>query len=116
MISGIGIDIIEVARVAKLSSKSPRFLERVFTAGEITYCLKKRNKYQHLAARFAAKEAFFKALGERISWKDVELVNLTSGKPVLKLKGKRRWPFKRTHVSVSHLAEYALAVVILELG
>lgn len=114
MISGIGIDIIEVARVQKLGSKSPRFLERVFTPGEIAYCLKKKNKYQHFAARFAAKEAFFKALGERIPWKDVELVNLKSGKPFLKLRGKRRWPFKQMHISVSHLAEHALAVVILE--
>ncbi len=114
MISGIGIDIIEVARIEKLGSKSLRFLERVFTAGEIAYCLKKKNKYQHFAARFAAKEAFFKALGERIPWKDVELVNLTSGKPTLKLKGKRRWPFRQAHVSVSHLAEHALAVVLLE--
>jgi holo-[acyl-carrier protein] synthase len=114
MISGIGIDIIEVARVRRLGSKSPRFLERIFTPGEIAYCSKKKNQYQHFAARFAAKEAFFKALGERIPWKDVELVNLVSGKPTLKLKGKRRWPFRRTHVSVSHLAEHALAVVILE--
>lgn len=114
MINGIGIDIIEVARVQKLGSKSPRFLERVFTPGEIAYCSKKKNKYQHFAARFAAKEAFFKALGERIPWKDVELVNLVSGKPTLKLRGKRRWPFKRTHVSISHLAEHALAAVILE--
>ncbi len=114
MISGIGIDIIEVARVQKLDSKSPRFLERVFTAREIAYCSKKKNKYQHYAARFAAKEAFFKALGERIPWKDVELVNLASGKPTLKLKGERRRPFKRMHVSVSHLSEHALAVVILE--
>jgi holo-[acyl-carrier protein] synthase len=114
MIRGIGIDIIEVARVQKLGSKSPRFLDRVFTPGEIAYCSKKKNKYQHLAARFAAKEAFFKALGKKIPWKDVELVNLASGKPILKLKGKRPWPFKRTNVSISHLAEHALAVVILE--
>ena len=113
MISGIGIDMIEVARIEKLGSKSPRFLERVFTPAEIAYCSKKKNKYQHLAARFAAKEAFFKALGERMRWKDVELVNLASGKPTLKLGGKRRWSFERTHVSVSHLAEHALAVVIL---
>jgi holo-[acyl-carrier protein] synthase len=114
MISGIGIDIIEVSRVQKLGSKSPRFLKRVFTPGEIAYCSKKKNKYQHFAGRFAAKEAFFKALGERIPWKDIELINLALGKPTLKLKGKRPWPFKRTHVSVSHLAEYALAIVILE--
>ncbi|MDH7512225.1 MAG: holo-ACP synthase [Clostridiales bacterium] len=114
MISGIGIDIIEVARVQRLGSKSPRFLERVFTTREIAYCSKKKNEYQHFAARFAAKEAFFKALGKRIPWKDVELVNLPSGKPTLKVRAKRRWPFGRAHVSVSHLTEYALAVVLLE--
>lgn len=114
MIKGIGIDIIEVERVEKLGLKSPRFLERIFTASEIAYCSKKANRFQHFAARFAAKEAFFKALGKRIPWKDVELINLTSGKPTLKIKGKQRQAFKRIHVSVSHLAGHALAVVILE--
>jgi holo-[acyl-carrier protein] synthase len=61
MVKGIGIDIIEVERVKKLAEKNPRFLERIFTDREISYCVEKRNKYQHLAARFAAKEAFFKA-------------------------------------------------------
>ena len=114
MIKGIGVDIIEVERVKKLGLKSPRFLEKVFTTGEIAYCSRKANKFQHFAARFAAKEAFFKALGERIPWKDVEVVNLASGKPTLELGGNRSWPFKRAHVSVSHLAEHALAIVVLE--
>jgi len=114
MIKGIGVDIIEVERVEKLGLRSPRFLERIFSPGEIAYCSKKANKFQHFAARFAAKEAFFKALGRRIPWKEVELVNLTSGKPTLKLKGKGRQVFKRAHVSVAHLTEYAVAVVILE--
>lgn len=55
MISGIGIDIIEVKCIKKLSERNPRFIQRIFTSVEISYCLKKRNKYQHLAARFAAK-------------------------------------------------------------
>ncbi len=114
MITGIGIDFIEVERVRKLAEKSPRFLEKVFTPAEIAYCSKKRNKYQNYAARFAAKEAFIKALGRKVHWLDVEMVNLPSGKPRLELKGTQKWPFDRAHVSVSHLAEHAMAVVILE--
>ncbi len=114
MIVGIGIDIIEVDRIARLAEKSPRFLERTFTLREIGYCSKKKNKYQNFAARFAAKEAFFKALGMRIGWKDVELINRPSGQPNLEIKGRGPWPFDRAHVSVSHLAAYAIAIVILE--
>ncbi len=114
MIEGVGIDIIEVERIARLAEKSPRFLEKVFTPGEIAYCSRKRNKYQNFAARFAAKEAFIKALGRRVHWKNVELVNLPSGKPTLKLKGSGKWPFAQAHVSISHLAGHATAIVILE--
>ncbi len=114
MIVGIGIDIIDVARIARLAQKSPRFLERTFTSREIEYCSKKRNKHQNYAARFAAKEAFFKALGARIGWRDVELVNRPSGQPDLVVKGLAQRSFDRLHVSVSHLADYAIAVVILE--
>jgi holo-[acyl-carrier protein] synthase len=76
--------------------------------------LKKKNKYQHLAARFAAKEAFFKAIGKRISWQDVELLNLRSGKPQLDIKFKERFFIDKALVSISHLKEYAVAAVILE--
>jgi holo-[acyl-carrier protein] synthase len=114
MIKGIGVDIIEVDRIAKLAGNSPRFLEKVFTPTEIEYCSRKKFRYQHFAARFAAKEAFFKALGRPVSWKDVELVNLPSGKPTLEFKGAEHYPFSRAHVSVSHLADHAVAVVILE--
>ena len=114
MILGTGIDIIEVGRVKRIAEKNPRFLEKIFTASEIDYCLKKRNKYQHLAARFAAKEAFFKAIGRRINWTDVELYNLSSGKPELKIKNKERFRIENAHVSISHLKDYAVAAVILE--
>jgi holo-[acyl-carrier protein] synthase len=114
MVIGTGIDIIEVARVKTIAEKNPRFLEKIFTAGEIDYCLNKRNQYQHLAARFAAKEAFFKAIGRRINWTDVELTNLPSGKPELEIKNKERFRIERAHVSVSHLKDYAVAAVILE--
>jgi holo-[acyl-carrier protein] synthase len=114
MITGIGIDFIEVKRIRDLAEKSPRFLEKIFTPVEIAYCSKKRNKYQNYAARFAAKEAFFKAVGKRVHWKDVELVNLPSGEPRLEMKAGQKWPFTRAHVSVTHLAEHAMAIVILE--
>jgi len=114
MVIGIGIDIIDVERVKKLAEKKTRFLERIYTPKEIAYCQKKRNQYQHLAARFAAKEAFFKAIGGRISWLDVELSNLPSGKPQLEIKLKERFSIEKAHVSISHLKEYAVAAVVLE--
>lgn len=114
MVIGTGIDIIEVGRVKKVAEKHPRFLEKIFTTGEIDYCLKKKNTYQHMAARFAAKEAFFKAIGKRINWTDVELTNLSSGKPEIKIKNKERFRIEHAHVSISHLKDYAVAAVILE--
>lgn len=114
MIVGIGVDIIEVERIQDLAEKSPRFLKRVFTDEEIQYSEGKKNKYQHLAARFAAKEAYFKALGKKINWLDVGIVNLPSGKPELKLNKKGPFPFDRTYVSLSHIKDYAVAYVVLE--
>jgi holo-[acyl-carrier protein] synthase len=114
MIVGIGVDIIEVGRIKKLAEKSPRFLKRVFTDDEIQYSSGKKNKYQHLAARFAAKEAFFKALGKKINWVDVGVINLPSGKPELVFKRDGTFSFERTYVSLSHLQDYAIAYVVLE--
>ncbi len=114
MIIGIGIDLIEVERVRKALDEHPRFAERIFTAEEIRYSSGKKNAAQHLAARFAAKEAFFKALGRRISWTDVGVVNLDSGRPVLEVNHAEALGFSRAHVSLSHLKTYAQAVVVLE--
>ena len=108
------MDIIEVERIQKLAEKSPRFLARVFTSEEIKYSNGKKNKFQHLAARFAAKEAFFKALGKKIKWTDVGIINLPSGKPALDLRMEESFPFDRSYVSVSHLQDYAIAYVVLE--
>lgn len=116
MINGIGIDLIEVDRIKKLIEKNPRFSQRIFTSQEIRYCQQKKNKYQHYAARFAAKEAFFKALGRRIKWTDIGLSNLSSGKPQLELQDKKlkaEFSSDKIHVSIAHLKEYAVAVVIL---
>lgn len=114
MIIGIGADIIEVRRIQNLAEKSPRFLQRIFTPQELQYCESKKNRFQHLAARFAAKEAFFKALGRKIRWTEVAVVNLTTGKPTFKITTKESLPFDRAHVSLSHLQDFAIAFVILE--
>jgi len=114
MIVGVGMDIIEVSRVREAVEKNPRFIERIFTEREIRYSLAKKNKYQHLAARFAAKEAFFKALGKRISWAEVEIINQVSGKPELVIHSNESFSFNRALVSLVHLKEYAAAIVTLE--
>jgi holo-[acyl-carrier protein] synthase len=114
MIDGIGVDIIEVARVKEIAEKNPRFLKRVFTSQELQYCMDKKNKYQNLAARFAAKEAFFKAIGKRISWTEVGVINLSSGKPCLEVTSQKKFSFQRAEVSLSHLKDYAIAIVVLE--
>jgi holo-[acyl-carrier protein] synthase len=114
MIIGIGIDLIEVGRVQKAIERNPRFVERVFTEREIQYSEGKKSRFEHLAARFAVKEAFFKAIGQRIGWADVETINLPSGRPQLVLLAENIYGFTRSHVTISHTAEYATAVVVLE--
>ena len=123
MIYGIGVDIIEVERIQSLAEKNPRFLTRIFTETEITYCTKMKNKYQHLAARFAAKEAFVKAVGLGMSggmrWRDIGIVNDTLGRPELVIEGRaaerlEELEVRSTHVSLTHTGEHAAAVVILE--
>ncbi|MBM3310475.1 MAG: holo-[acyl-carrier-protein] synthase [Candidatus Aminicenantes bacterium] len=114
MVIGVGIDIIEVARVQKAIERNPRFVDRVFTAAELAYAEGKKSRFQHLAARFAAKEAFFKALGRRVGWTEVEVANLPSGQPRLVVHAAGEAGFARSHVSLSHLADYAVAVVVLE--
>lgn len=124
MIVGTGVDIAEVGRIrAAMERFGDRFLKRVFTAGEARYCLGKPNAAERLAARFAAKEAGMKAIGtglrHGITWHDVEVVRLPGQRPVLKFTGKAadfaaRLGCKRTHLSLSHTADQAIAHVILE--
>lgn len=104
-----GIDIIEVARIEKLVERyEERFLGRVFTLAEIGYARGKRRPAEPLAARFAAKEAFIKAMGTRIPFNEIEIV-MTGKKPSVLYRG-------RIHegVSISHEREYAVALVVLE--
>jgi holo-[acyl-carrier protein] synthase len=118
---GIGIDLEEIARVERVFS-SPRALARVFTAHEIAYCQPKRNRFQHLAVRFAAKEAAFKALGTGLSgglyWTHAEVLNEPSGKPYLVLTGAAKELADQLGVhtlliSLSHSRQYAIAQVML---
>jgi len=123
MIKGTGIDIIEVARLKKMVEKGNRFIEKVFTPSEIEYCRGKYRQEIHFAARFAAKEAFFKALGtgwrDGMAWTEISVVNDPLGKPEIILSGKTLEYFKKNncrnlHLSISHTKEYAVASVIIE--
>lgn len=123
MIFGQGIDIIEVARIEKQINRGDRFKDRIFTTREREYCDGKKNGAQNYAARFAAKEAFFKALGTGwrggMTFQDVEVVNDELGKPEIVLYGKAQQlaeenAIKRIHVSLTHLKDYASSVVTLE--
>lgn len=123
MITGIGTDLIEVERVTGKISKEEGFRELVFTPGEIAYCEAKANKFQHYAARFAAKEAFLKAIGtgwiSGISFNEIEIINSEDGKPSLKLIGAtlkflEARGIDKIWVSLSHLSNISSAVVIIE--
>ena len=126
MILGIGTDIAEVRRIRKsMEHFGERFLSRVYTAGERTYALKKANAAERLAARFAAKEAGMKAIGtgwsRGVTWHDFEVRNEPSGRPILLLSGvaervARQLGVQRIALSMTHTAESAFAVVILEDG
>lgn len=125
MISGIGIDLIEVRRIREAIAKyGDRFLNRIYTKVEIEYCSTKKSAELHYAGRFAAKEAAFKAMergwGGDISWKEIEIHNEPSGAPRVVFYGKaleliQQKKIVRAHVTISHIEEHATAVVILEM-
>ena len=124
MIAGIGTDIAEVRRFEKWV-REPEMLERFFNEKEMSQAKSEAAKCQHYAARFAAKEAFSKALGTGISsfgLKDVYITNNSEGKPLLNIEGaalslmKERLGQCKAFVSLSHEKEYAIAFVILEKG
>lgn len=122
MIYGIGIDIVRIERMKRVVGKwGKRFLERVFTEDEISYCYAKKEPYLSLAVRFAAKEALIKAIGpvSPVSLTDIEIVNVEMGKPILRVKGKlesilKEKLIKKAHLSLSHEHEYGVACVVLE--
>ena len=121
MIRGIGIDIEDVSRIKDMIRRyENKFLERIFTENEIRYCLAKGNPSMHFTARFAAKEAFSKAIGtgwrDTFRWKDVEIDNNDLGKPSIILHNEAREKFSSfaIHISLSHTSAYAAAFVVLE--
>jgi holo-[acyl-carrier protein] synthase len=123
MIRGIGFDLIDVARVEReLREGGDAFAERVFTPGEIAYCESKRYPAPHYAARFAAKEAAFKALAiearDALPWQDVEIEVRDRGSPHLVLHGRARTiaaglGVAATYVTLTHTRELAAASVVL---
>ena len=114
-----GVDIIEISRVKEsIESLGERFINRVFTEKEIEYCESKNaQKYQHYAARFAAKKATFKALSWKledkyaICWKDIEVVDNEQGRPSLNIIGMNLDDIENIDISLSHCKEYAVANV-----
>lgn len=120
MIVGVGIDIIEIERIKKsVDSLGEFFLKKILTSREIEYCLSKHNKYQHIAARFAAKEAIYKACSSvyKLSWQDVEVSNDIEGKPLVFFHDRIKNIFDgkyKIHISLTHSKEYASCVAILE--
>jgi holo-[acyl-carrier protein] synthase len=124
VVLGTGIDLAEVDRIqASIERHGARFLERIYTPGEIAYVEKKANKFERYAARFAAKEAGMKAIGtgwrRGVTWQDFEVANLPSGRPTLKLHGRAAefaaaLGVKRVSLSLTHTAASGMAFVILE--
>ena len=123
MIIGTGIDIIEVERIASRVGRDNGFKEFVFSKHEMGYCDAKASPFEHYAARFAAKEAFLKAVGRGwdsgLQWNEIEIINEASGKPLLRISGETEkmlapLGIRTIHLSLSHLKSMATAIVILE--
>jgi len=121
MIVGIGVDIVEVPRI-RAALENPRtgerFLARVFTDEEASYCGRRRNGHESFAARFAAKEAMMKALGRAVGWREIEVAR-TDGPPTVRLHGRARayaaaLGIRRISLSLSHTTDLAIAYVVAE--
>lgn len=116
-----GTDIIEIGRIKEdIENVGEAFINRIFTQNEIQYCEnKKGQKYQHYAARFAAKEAVFKAISHQledkfsITWKDIEITNDKNGRPNIEIFGINKENIESMDISLSHCKEYAIANVTI---
>lgn len=123
MIIGMGVDLVDVRRIeAVIFRWQDRFLRRIFTENEIRYCNNRKNPAQRFATRYAAKEAFIKAMypkhAEGISMRDVE-VDQVEGRPLVRLYGRiknyaEEAGVKKVHLMVSHDGDYGVANVVLE--
>jgi holo-[acyl-carrier protein] synthase len=124
VILGIGVDIVEIDKLRlAMIRRGERLRNRAFTSSEIDYCEGRANKFQHYSARFAAKEAVFKAIGtgwrDGISWQDAEVSNQMNGRPILVLRGRtlelaNLMGASKYWISLSHTDQYAVAQVVLE--
>ncbi len=125
MIVGTGTDLTEIARIEETVARhGERFLQRIYTSGEIAYCQRKRHTSgESFAARFAAKEAGAKALGtgiaKGVAWHEIEVAHLPGGRPTLIFHGRAaeraaQMGVTAAHLSLSHGRDLAIAVVILE--
>jgi holo-[acyl-carrier protein] synthase len=124
MIVGTGVDLCEVGRMQEaIERHGQRILHRVFTEREVAYSERKANRFERYAARFAAKEAGMKALGTGwrggLGWRDLEVINLPSGRPTLTFHGKaaeiaEKLAVRNISLSLTHTADQAMALVILE--
>ncbi len=121
MILGVGTDVIEIDRIKEVfQDRDERMRDRVFTKKEWDYCFKMKEPFTHLAARFAAKEAYFKCLGTGVmALHEIEVVKYPSGKPGLELHGNTLKAWQKAgspelHISLSHNKLVANAVVIME--
>lgn len=123
MISGIGIDIVEVERVERSIKKNDGFKSMVFSLGEIAYCEGIGSNFLSYAGKFAAKEAFLKAMGtglkNEMAFNEIEILNDALGKPSVRLLGETSNACKlgdscNVQVSISHSKSYATAMVIIE--
>jgi len=120
MIKGIGIDICDISKLAKAIKGNKKFLKRVYSAGEIKYCGSKKRSILHYAGRFAAKEAFIKAVAvdKSIRLNEIEIINDAHGKPEIQLSAKIRAVLKRRKasklsLSITHTAAAAAAVCVI---
>lgn len=123
MIKGLGLDLVRIDRIEEMAARwGEKFLRRIFTPAEIAYCQKKASTPQHLAARFAAKEAALKMLGtglKGLNWLEIEIKNNQDGMPRIFLNGKahnlaQKKGITALHLTITHEEEYAVAQVIGE--
>ena len=118
-----GTDIIEIERIRQeIERHKEAFLEKIYTINEIEYCESKNSmKYQHYAARFAAKEAIFKAVSKilddkyDVNWQSCEIINDQDGRPEVKILDDKLCVVKKIDISISHCKEYAIAMVVAEI-
>jgi len=118
-----GTDIVEIDRIKKAVTRTPSFLDRIYTPAEQEYCMnKKAGRYSSLSARFAAKEAVAKAfgtgMGEKAGPSEIEVLNDTHGKPYISLKGSAKDTFEnikaeKIDISLSHSRDYAVAFAVI---